>query len=822
VIPLTWRASAHTSLRVLLALAWLATACSKGTPEPEPTEHKALAPIEDVDSDAAIEDVSSLPPLHSLTPEQQLIALATERVPWVDLGELGTSLYDARLHLHVVQGGPVYDLGEANALKLIQGRWRAPWLDPIRITEAEAEEAKLPRLANRRVVWNEGASASVRFPLADDLPTDKNYTLVIRLRPKMNQFMEVRLNSFGAIETVPLQQGWQTVKLTISPKKLNFGGENTLSFVFAGSFFEGTQRVAARFDTLRLLPEGEVERWQDEPPPGDLAVPEARILTTEHRSLGLPSPLRLDGYYVLPDHPRLRVFIGPAPYTQMPVPLTISVRSDLLERRVLFNGSIEPGAPWKPFEADLTDFAGQAVQLSFEVLEGEQGATGERPAVYLGEPAIVELRPDAPAAPTPAGDPPRPERVVIIGIDALRADRVAPAGTLTHAATPNLSRLANEGARLDALAQGAGTIVPTSSLLTGTYGDKHGVFDTATYLRTSLVTLGELFDGAGWLTSLLSTDPYITLARGYAQGFDGYRNLVEEDGPARTSRLMDVAVRVLKKASTRPQMLFMQIGGLRLPHQPDAASLVQFYSGAYAGPITVETLLNPAVLTLPLAPEDERYLNALYDAELFEIDGYVGELVRVLEETGGLDNTLLIIVGVHGEPLGEDPMLGYGNRLSNAELRVPVIVRFPPRFKPGTRPRQTIELVDLLPTVADIVGLELPEGVQGASVVKLLEGRRDNSADAVFAAAGDTHRAVAQGRYHYLLRTGDNDLLFDTLQPGREGTKDLSQTLPIARRALRDTLAIFLGYASIWEKPKFGSPSSPRSALADYAIERGW
>ena len=187
-----------------------------------------------------------------LSPEDRLLALASKPVPWFDLGELAISLYDARLSMHVMQTGPVIDLGEASALKHIQGRWRAPWLARQVMNADDVKRFDRPDLLGRGVVWNEGTSASLRFPVPDDLSKDTPYRCIVRLRPKNNRRVEVRLNDHA--KTVELRAGWQTISVPFEAKTIRFGGENRLTFVFAGSFFEGSDRVAAQFDFVRLVP----------------------------------------------------------------------------------------------------------------------------------------------------------------------------------------------------------------------------------------------------------------------------------------------------------------------------------------------------------------------------------------------------------------------------------------------------------------------------------------------------------------------------------------------------------------------------------------
>jgi arylsulfatase A-like enzyme len=109
---------------------------------------------------------------------------------------------------------------------------------------------------------------------------------------------------------------------------------------------------------------------------------------------------------------------------------------------------------------------------------------------------------------------------------------------------------------------------------------------------------------------------------------------------------------------------------------------------------------------------DLEILRELYDAEVAMTDALVGELLEGLRAEGLLDETLVIVTSDHGENIGEHGMIDHLLSMYETTLRIPFIVRYPPRFAPGSVDDSLVSLVDVLPTVLDVCGLanEPPSG----------------------------------------------------------------------------------------------------------------
>ncbi len=127
-----------------------------------------------------------------------------------------------------------------------------------------------------------------------------------------------------------------------------------------------------------------------------------------------------------------------------------------------------------------------------------------------------------------------------------------------------------------------------------------------------------------------------------------------------------------------------------------------------------------------LSDEEIRNAREVYFALITEFDEYAGMILDCLAECGLDDNTVVLYFSDHGEMAGEHGLWAK-TTLLEASARVPMIVRWPGRIRPGTRSAVPVSLVDLYPTFLDIAGTHLPEPlkVDGHSLVPLLEGRRE-------------------------------------------------------------------------------------------------
>jgi arylsulfatase A-like enzyme len=129
---------------------------------------------------------------------------------------------------------------------------------------------------------------------------------------------------------------------------------------------------------------------------------------------------------------------------------------------------------------------------------------------------------------------------------------------------------------------------------------------------------------------------------------------------------------------------------------------------------------------------DKKTIVALYDGQLRQLDDYVGRLIGKMKDWGILDNTIIIVTADHGEELFEHGFIGHASTSLNAKLydeiiRIPLLFWWPKNLQQGTVD-ELVQQIDIMPTILDILGLPVPEGLQGVSLLPLIEGKPiDNS-----------------------------------------------------------------------------------------------
>jgi len=319
------------------------------------------------------------------------------------------------------------------------------------------------------------------------------------------------------------------------------------------------------------------------------------------------------------------------------------------------------------------------------------------------------------------GEPARRPNVVLISIDTLRRDALR-AFDPAAPALPTLERLAAESARFpNAYSSASWTLPAHASLLTGLYPDRHGATDRRVTLSESVETLAGVLTRAGYETAAFTGGGFLDAEYGLGRGFERYAAKThEKQEPAETAEGLLGRVRAWLggRADSRPLFLFLHTYAVHNYYDARAEAVARSERAIHGR----RKAYVDCVLGRTSCPDDSwDELRALYRAELELLDESFRRLWETLEGAGLLEDAYVVLLSDHGEGFApERARIHHGGRLHADQLRIPLLVR-----GPGIAPRaleEPVSLVDLMPTLLELVGVPGPAGLDGRSLAALLRG----------------------------------------------------------------------------------------------------
>ncbi|MEW5807681.1 MAG: sulfatase-like hydrolase/transferase [Acidobacteriota bacterium] len=299
--------------------------------------------------------------------------------------------------------------------------------------------------------------------------------------------------------------------------------------------------------------------------------------------------------------------------------------------------------------------------------------------------------------------------VILISLDTVRADFLGYAGSWL-AETPNIDALAGKGVVFTrAISTNSITTPAHCSMLTGLYPMAHGVHGNGTYaLPASEETLAEFLKSRGYVTAGFVSAFPVSRRFGLAQGFDLYDDRIslpeQEKGDGfrmgifaqrSAGEVADAVISWVRKElpSRKPFFLFIHFFDAHAPYAPPEEFIRRFGTA-----------------------REQRYAG-----EIAYIDKQLGRILSSCDRANALDDTLIIVTSDHGESLGEHGEETHGLFIYDSTIHVPLIFQGGPCVRRILIEDQ-VGIVDIFPTVADLLGFSVPPKVQGRSLKGLLLG----------------------------------------------------------------------------------------------------
>ncbi|GMV93516.1 MAG: hypothetical protein AMXMBFR82_32940 [Candidatus Hydrogenedentota bacterium] len=305
--------------------------------------------------------------------------------------------------------------------------------------------------------------------------------------------------------------------------------------------------------------------------------------------------------------------------------------------------------------------------------------------------------------------------VLLISIDTLRADHLGCYG-YEKDTSPYIDAIAADGTVFEwVYAPKSSTWPSLTTLQTSLYPVTHGVRNNGLRVDNTPDTLAEVLTSQGYTCEAILTNAGV-------QNWEGFAKKQVINGEP-SDKIATANARLwLRENRDKKFFLWMHYMAPHSPWEPPDDNN-KFVDPNYAGSMTgdQDTMAEAMLRPEPISKPDLDHLIGLYDGEVNLTDAMVGILVETLQELGIYDNTLIIITSDHGEELYEHyGFLHHQASVYEGTLRVPLIYRLPGTVPGGKTVSELSGLIDVAPTVLDILDVPIPESYQGKSAEPLL------------------------------------------------------------------------------------------------------
>lgn len=458
----------------------------------------------------------------------------------------------------------------------------------------------------------------------------------------------------------------------------------------------------------------------------------------------------------LPGRPRLDLTLGTI--EEAPVTFRVSVHPEGGEEKTALERTVTRSQRWETAPVDLAPYAGRRVTLSLSLAAEKPGTIG-----FWGNPAIRNPGEPGATSDTTTGPEP-PQGVIVILADTLRRDHLGVYG-YARPTSPVIDRLAREGALFrDCVGQASWTKVAMPTLMTGLYPTSHGVSEFGDRLQSSAVTLAEAYREAGYATlsfsSILFTGRFTNLHQGFEEVHED-SSLADRRSSKTTREYVDRLLPWLEAHRDEPFFVFLHVSDPHDPYKPYAP-----YDALWTDPARAaeherharearEFISDPLLKAFGMPTRAElvkaridpeafiEHERGWYDGSIRGMDVEIGRLVERLRSLGLDRKTLLVFTSDHGEEFYEHGRSFHGQSVYGEMNNMPLILWAPGAVRPGVTVEETVQTLDLMPTLLEMSRIAVPAGVQGRSLLPLLS-RASGDRGTARASGPDSRPAISE------------------------------------------------------------------------------
>ncbi len=421
--------------------------------------------------------------------------------------------------------------------------------------------------------------------------------------------------------------------------------------------------------------------------------------------------------------------------------------------------------------------------------------------------------------------------VILITFDSVRADHLSLYGYPLNT-SPNLDKFTEQAVVFtNAISTASWSLPSYSSLVTGKYSKNHGANLRTQYLDEDELLLAEILKENGYVTVGFSGGIYTKLKYGVAQGLMTHNDrldffehihtfeklnirstvntvfpwtdefLFKSDGEKSAEELNKEIFKWLDKNNDQTFFMYIDYNDPHTPYNLGSEFQYKFTDLTLDYSEVEEVLAKKRYANVPDFLID--YLIAIYDTEIFYLDFHIKKFFKELEELNLMDKTLIVILADHGQEFYEHGHFEHADTLYEEVIHVPLIIHYPKELN-AKRIEKRISTVDILPTILDVLQIEVPEQIDGESLTPLIENKigysREYTLSELYGRAGKEEflQQIALSNQYWKLIEVEPDIetlpssLFNLMTDPQE-QRNLYDVYPDKRKELQQSLAALTG-----------------------------
>ncbi len=663
------------------------------------------------------------------------------------------SLGDNRLSAHLTRhGGLVVPAGSAGFAKY--QRFGNLMNGAKRFWELRKaqDDIKVARIVNK--------TATMFVPVSADQAAA--HTIRVRVYSEKTDSMSVKINDAAKPIASKIASGWSTVEVAVPANQL-VAGENSIEL--------GGNKSGLAVAWLEIGGDAPADT-------GEVAFYDASA-----QALAIPKAGAMTWFVAVPDHAQLA---GNAAGCAIDVAATAD------------DGTKAQGKLDGDATVDLSAVAGKAVRLdlssscSAKLASAALVLPGKQPEVKRGEP---------------------PKNVVFVVMDALRADRVKPWNPKARPDVPNFEKLAETSAVfLTDYDQGNESQVSHAAMWSSNYLAKHHAIEMSDKLADKWVTIDEVAKKANRYVAGASGNGYIRPSRGFGSAWDQFVNHIESEMGLKGADIIADGLSFVDKRHDQPWFVYLGLIDTHVTWRAKQPWMGK-YDGGYKGRFATEYGDDGPNASdgKDLSDKEKDHVRALYDSNVSYQDDQMGKLVEKQQSWGVRAQTMLIITADHGDEQWEDGRVGHGGSERETLLHVPLLIHYPPMF-PAARVTEGTENIDIVPTLADALGVEPDAEWQGASLVPLANGQGGYPTLA-FSSMYENWHAGRIGHWKLKIQGPNTPKLYD-LAADPDERSDVFAKSEVGARLMLDAMWMLRNWNVEWKKSQWGNAANVSSKFA--------